>query len=82
MDAPHQQYHGAGMSGIFTVTVNCGNASFADAFEPERDKLARGYEVARILRELAKDLENGHASGRLRDSAGNVVGNYSFQEKA
>lgn len=55
-----------------TITLDCGNAAFDDA---------PGYEVARILRQLADDAENVPGLPRqewngykLRDVNGNTVG--------
>ena len=53
---------------MFTLKIKTDNAAFEDA----------GPEVARILRDLARQLEGetGEASGRLRDLNGNTVGEY------
>jgi len=48
-----------------TITIETRNAVFAD--EP-------GYEVARILRNLADELEEGHRPEIMRDINGNTVG--------
>ncbi len=63
----------------FMVKINCDNAAFADS--------VAGYELARILRELAAKLENDtgphplvpyRAKEPLRDSNGNRVGEAWF----
>ena len=53
----------------FTVEIECDNAAFADD--------CHSYEVARILRELADDLDAGLFDGKrkstgLRDANGNT----------
>ena len=55
---------------MFTLKINTDNAAFEDA----------GPEVARILRDLARQIETeaGEASGRLRDLNGNTVGEYKL----
>jgi len=36
-------------------------------------------EIARILKELAKRIENGDISGRLKDMNGNTIGSFGFE---
>jgi hypothetical protein len=50
---------------MITITIETDNA----AFKPKAQ-----YEVARILRHLAADIENGEENVRLRDVNGNTVG--------
>jgi hypothetical protein len=56
----------------FTLNIECDNAAFGD------DSAERGFEIARILRELAERIEAsgaGSLSGwTLRDVNGNRVG--------
>ena len=61
----------------FTLTINCDNAAFDDS--------PTGCELARILRSLADNVNDCDmqdlmvlATGRLRDSNGNPVGNWHF----
>lgn len=57
----------------FTLSINCDNAAF------EEDN--QGGEVARILREVASQLDAGYTNmPRLMDYNGNTVGSASFQE--
>lgn len=61
----------------FTVEIECDNAAFADG--------CHNYEVARILRELADDLDAGLFDGNrkstgLRDANGNHVGQAVLHE--
>lgn len=49
----------------FTLEINCNNAAFEDGAT---------FEIARILRELADDLDAGHSTTVLRDANGNRVG--------
>ena len=61
----------------FTVEIECDNAAFADG--------GHNYEVARILRELADDLDVGLFDGKrkstgLRDANGNHVGQAVLHE--
>lgn len=57
----------------FTLNIDCDNAAFDDLI---------GYEVARILRELASRMESDETptAGRVRDANGNQVGAFSFAE--
>jgi len=54
----------------FIVTMNCDNAAFGD--EPE--SLTFGCEIARILRDIADQVECGYAMAPLYDINGNRVG--------
>ena len=48
------------------ITINTIN----DAFQPSTD-----FEVARILRTLADNIDDGHTPSFLYDANGNVAGN-------
>lgn len=52
------------------------NAAFTDAGEVSQ--AAAGQELASILRDLAKDIENGSTEQALRDSNGNRVGTFKI----
>ncbi len=54
-----------------TITVKMDNAAFTD--NP-------GDELARILRDLAKHVENGDTGRPLMDSNGNRVGMFEVSE--
>lgn len=51
------------------VTIKTDNDAFADD---------EGAEVARILRDIAQDIEEGRTSGPCMDINGNKVGHWSF----
>ena len=57
------------MAKNFKISIKTTNA----AFEGEN----RPYELARILREVASDLENGVTYAVVTDSNGNRVGEWS-----
>lgn len=59
---------------MFKLYIECENDLFANS-EQDRD-----FEVARILREIAEDLEQGAPySSAVRDGNGNVVGKYGYE---
>lgn len=49
----------------FTLNIDTKNAAFTDGGI---------YEIARLIRETADRLEDGHTTGYLRDYNGNHVG--------
>lgn len=53
------------------ITVRMDNAAFGDT---------PASELARILRDLAKHIENGDTDRRLMDSNGNRVGAFEITE--
>lgn len=54
-----------------TLTMTMDNAAFEDF---------PGTEAARILREVAKKIENGYTDGRMMDINGNKVGEWEINE--
>lgn len=56
--------------GEFRVLVNTDNAAFED------DGASGAHELARILRTVADQLEDGVSKGRVRDVNGNTVGDF------
>lgn len=63
----------------FRVTIRTNNAAFRD----EGDGSFNGYEVARILREIADSVEGYGASRHAQsvmDINGNRVGQYKYHE--
>ena len=54
----------------FTLTIQTDGDAFTD--------LDGQYEIARILREAAENVEGCDEYGRLRDSNGNTVGSFSW----
>lgn len=55
---------------MFKLTIKTDNAAFGD--EP-------GYEVARILRDIAHKVEEGYTSGSVLDVNGNTVGHFDLK---
>lgn len=56
----------------FKLEINCDNAAFGD------DATERYSEIARILKVVAQDMEDGHSAVVLRDINGNKVGTAEF----
>jgi hypothetical protein len=59
----------------FTLTITTENAAFHDDESPTSDDAAKA-EIARILRDAAKHVENGSDGRTLHDSNGNRVGRF------
>ncbi len=59
------------MTDKFVLHINCAN----DAFMGDRNG-----EVARILRKLASDIEEGYVASYLTDENGNTVGYAEFKK--
>ena len=62
---------------MFTLTIRTGNVAFGDD-----DAYARDREIARILRKVAKRLEDGSGDIELEtvlDSNGNTVGTWEVK---
>ena len=59
------------MSGSLTIEIETSNAAFADGNE--------AAELARILREAARKIENGHMGFKLYDYNGNHVGYCEYE---
>jgi len=57
---------------MFTLSIETENEAFTIA-----EGIADGQEIARILKEVAIQLENGKEFGTLKDVNGNKVGNWS-----
>lgn len=51
-----------------TIKIKTENAAFDGDDKP--------YEIARILREIAAQIEHGNTSGTARDANGDAVGTY------
>lgn len=69
------------MSPLFKVEIKTDNAAFHadDRDDDGHDSAACGAELARILRELARGIEDGIAEddgGNVRDVNGNTVGKW------
>lgn len=65
---------------MFTIKIETGNAAFCDP-NCEYDNYYRGHETARILRSIADRVESGKTDGYCSDFNGNIVGEYSFEDK-
>ena len=63
----------------FTLTLTTENAAFCDDENPTSDDAAKA-EIARILRDAAKHIENGSDGRRLQDSNGNHVGRFDCSD--
>lgn len=59
----------------FQLDLACDNAAFTDDGDDSRND-----ETARILREIAKQLDAGYVKGFAFDLNGNRVGTYNFIE--
>lgn len=72
---------------IFTLTINTGNSAFGDDESDEQARAGdvspeRARETARILREIAKRIEEGDITTYMRtvyDANGNDVGRAAFK---
>jgi hypothetical protein len=58
----------------FQIAFECDNAAFGS---PNTEDF--GYEVARILREVAEKMESGYAAGMCLDYNGNHVGEFGIR---
>ena len=72
------------MINSFTLTLRTENAAFRDAdcdgeTDPFHDYAAR-QQIALILRDAAKHIENGNNNRKLMDSNGNTVGRFDCAE--
>ena len=66
---------------MFTLTIKTANAAFHDDADEKDDAYARDREIARILRTLAREFEDGAPPSKsVFDSNGNKVGSYSIDE--
>lgn len=61
------------MDKTLELYIDCDNSAFGDGPEWR-------YEAARILRQLANDLENMESPRRLRDANGNNVGGVLYRD--
>ena len=59
----------------FTLEIECDTAAFTEGGGDSRNE-----ETARILREIAKQLDVGYVKGIVYDMNGNNVGIYKFYE--
>jgi len=55
---------------MIKIKIDTGNSAF--------DGDQRDYEIARILRQMADDIEECHAFGIIRDINGNIVGTVEY----
>lgn len=60
------------MTRKFTLSITCDNAAF--------DDVGPHLEVARILAEIADQLDHGCYRASIRDVNGNVVGSYVLED--
>lgn len=62
------------MSREFSIHFEVENAAFYD-----EDKHAPATEVAQILEEVARKVENGYTGGKVQDMNGNTIGEWFFE---
>ena len=63
---------------MFKLDMKTGYAAFTDPYG-ENDRIAESQEVARILREVAYQIENGiRTKGSCMDYNGNKVGEFEL----
>ena len=62
------------MSIDFRVAISCDSAAFGNPNTPDF-----GYEIARILREVADKMQEDYAAGVCRDYHGNSVGHFGLR---
>ena len=55
---------------MFKLEFETGNAAFDET-----------EEISRILRDVARRIETGATSGKIRDTNGNAVGSFSFDRE-
>ena len=63
---------------MFSLDIKTDNAAFGED-EGGHTAASVAAEVARILRELAQDIENGGDGGAVMDLNGNKVGRYRLE---
>jgi hypothetical protein len=63
---------------VFKLEIRTANAAFYDRSSEHDDARALGEEVARILREVAKKIENGSTGAPVHDVNGNNVGRFDL----
>lgn len=51
---------------------------FTLTFSTNYENGNKGFQAARILREIAEDVENGSTSGSVKDASGKHIGNWSL----
>lgn len=61
----------------FVLAIQCDNAAFGDEDDEDRDTVLAA-EVASILKNTARRIEDGSEYMRLHDSNGNAVGVAQF----
>ena len=64
---------------MFNMSFKTGNAAFHDPYEDGCNAYAKAEEVARILRNIADQIENGmRTEGSCMDYNGNKVGEWKL----
>lgn len=63
------------VNAMFRMEIFTGGAAFRDEYgNPD----ATGYEVSRLLKDVAEKVKHGYASGNLIDINGNRVGSWKY----
>ena len=57
---------------MFQLTFTTHSKAFSDG--------NKGFQAARLLREVADDVENGREAGIIRDTRGSIVGDWHLKE--
>jgi hypothetical protein len=65
---------------MFTLTFKTGGAAFCSPMTGEEDKYFASEEVARILREIADELDShSRYHGKIMDLNGNSIGEFELK---
>jgi len=63
---------------MLKVEIKTGGAAFRDTYSGEENDVAEAMECARLLRKIAKQMEDGAREGSIMDLNGNKVGRWSL----
>ena len=62
---------------MLKIEIKTGNAVFCDPYTGKEDMYYEGFELSRILREIADKIDGGATHGSCIDINGNKVGQWS-----
>ena len=62
---------------MLKIEIKTGNAAFCNPETGEEDMYYEGFELSRILRQIADRIDSGMTSGSCIDLNGNKVGKWS-----
>lgn len=63
---------------MFSLSVETGNAAFADPATGEPSEICEEMETERILQDVLRKISNGERNGSCIDINGNKVGSWKF----